>query len=375
MAVPIVKKLELGFKRLVLALLAVVLRLGDKRRWPVDPNDVRSILILRPDKLGDMIVSVPLIHILKAEYPHIRIEIVASPQNQVVIKNDPLIDKIHLYSKKFLDILSLLRQLRRSRFDIVYDPICHDSATGLLMSHIVGRGAVLVASRKLRLRRFYDYCLEYEPDGTDHNIDNSLLLLNVLGRDPDQVDPFRPVFVPEGELSVARQFLDSLPQDGRFLIGLNLSAGSPSRVLSDRKYIEIMRTISSRHGKCRFVLICTPSDRARGQEILKQSEVTASIVPDQLPLLAVAAIIEKLDALISPDTSLVHLARLARVPVLGLYCNHPRNFEFWKPYGQQRGAVTAESAGNIFDIEPTQVIEEFFRLLDSPVGQTPTGRN
>ncbi len=369
-----VKKLEHGFKSLVLTLLSVVLRRGDDHRWPVDPKDIRSILILRPDKLGDMIVTVPLMHIIKAEFPHIRIEIVASPHNQVVIKNDPMIDKIHLYSKKLWDVMALLKHLRRQQFDIVYDPICHDSATGLLMSHIAGRGAVLAASRKMRLRRFYDYCLEYEPHGTDHSIDNSLLLLNVLGRDPSQVDPIVPLFVPENDRVVARQFIDALPHDGRLRIGINISAGSPSRVLSDDKYAEVIRNIADRHGNCRFVLICTPSDRPRGQRIVEFSGVDASMVPDRLSLLAAAAIIEAMDVLISPDTSLVHMAGLARVPVLAFYCNHPRNYEFWKPYRQQYGSVVAKSEGNIHDIEASQVIEEFFRLMDDRVDQTSPGR-
>ncbi len=321
-----------------------------------------------------MIVTVPLMHIIKTEFPHIRIEIVASPHNQVVIKNDPVIDEIHLYSKSLLDVLALLTRLRRKHFDIVYDPICHDSATGLLMSHIIGKGAVLVASRKMRLQQFYDYCLAYEPDGKDHNIDNGMLLLNVLGRDPDHVDPFVPVFVPENDRLVARQFVDALPQDGCIRIGVNISAGSPSRVLSDDKYIEMMRGIAERHGDCRFVLICTPSDRSRGEQIVEESKVTASIVPDGLSLLAAAAIIERLDVLISPDTSLVHMAGLARVPVLGLYCNHPRNYEFWKPYRQQHGSVVAKSAGNIHDIRASQVIDEFFRLLESHVRETSTRR-
>ena len=375
MGIPVIKKLEHGFKRLVLALLSVVLRRGDARRWPVDPSSVHSILILRPDKLGDMIVTVPLMHIIKTEFPHIRIEIVASPHNQVVIRNDSVIDEIHLYSKGFFDVVTLLTRLRRRHFDIIYDPICHDSATGLLMSHIIGKGAVLVASRKMRLQQFYDYCLEYEPDGKDHNIDNGLLLLNVLGRDPDQVDPFVPVFVPESDRIVAHEFIDALPQDGCIRIGVNISAGSPSRVLSDDKYIEIMRGIAERHGNCSFVLICTPPDRSRGHQIVEESGVTANIVPDGLSLLAAAAVIEKLDVLISPDTSLVHMAGLARVPVVGLYCNHPRNYEFWKPYRQQYGSVVAKSAGNIHDIEASQVIDEFFRLIESHVNQIPTGRS
>ena len=68
MADTVVKSLEHGFKSIVLALLSVILRRGDVSRWPVDPAKVRSVLILRPDKLGDMIAPVNSFEYLRIQW-------------------------------------------------------------------------------------------------------------------------------------------------------------------------------------------------------------------------------------------------------------------------------------------------------------------
>jgi len=353
----VIKTLEHGFKSVVLGMLALVLRRGDASRWPVDPATVRSVLILRPDKLGDMIVTVPVMRILKERFPHIRVEVLTSPHNARVIEHDPAVDEIHIYEKDFGSVVALIRALRKRRFDIIYDPICHDSATGLLFSHLINRNALLVASRKLKLGRFYDFCEPYEPDGTDHNVDNGLLLLRVLGIDPAEVDPFRSVVIPKASRKRTAMFIEQLPRDGATVIGLNISAGSPTRVLTDEKYLEAMRLIANEHPASRFVIVCEPKDRARGERIRSLAVASTMMVPDGLGLLDAAAIIGRLDALISPDTSLVHIARLAQVPVLALYANHRRNFEFWKPYRQRHGYILSKSPGNIHDIEPVQIAE------------------
>lgn len=361
----LLKKTEHGFKSQVLRLLAAFLRRGDSSRWPVDPQNVRSILVLRPDKLGDMIVSVPVLHVIKKMYPHIRVEVIASPGNVTVIREDPLVDEVHLYSKNIFKDLPMVRRLTKKPFDIVYDPNCLDSVTGLALSHLIGKSALLVASRKNHLGRFYDFCKPFELHGDDHNIDNGLLLLHVLGQDPAQVDPFQPVFIPKVSQDKADQFFQSFQSGGRLIVGVNVSAGDPSRVLSSDKYAALVQSIASRNDDYMFVIICTPADRKRAESILEQIAAPAVLIPDGLSLLDVAAIIERLGALISPDTSLIHFARLASVPVVGLYTNHKRNYEFFKPYRQDRGSVIAATDANIHDITPDAVADEFFRLINA----------
>ena len=86
------------------------------------------------------------------------------------------------------------------------------------------------------------------------------------------------------------------------------------------------------------------------------------LVPNGLNLTEASAVISKLDVLISPDTSLVHIARALRVPVVGLYSRFQKNFLLWRPYDQDVGAVVSGNDGNIFDISVNDVFRTFVRV-------------
>ncbi|UCD94986.1 MAG: glycosyltransferase family 9 protein [Candidatus Zixiibacteriota bacterium] len=363
-----VKNIERLFKKILNLPFILFLKKGNPARVPLNPDNVRSVLILRPDKLGDMIATIPVIHALKKMFPHLRIEILASPRNVSVIKNDPCVDRIHLYSKNIFRDWPVMMQLRKKRFDVIYDPICHDSITGLLLTKIIGNHSVKAASRKLKLREYYDYCEPYLVDGDDHNIDNGLLIFNALGVRSESVDPFHTVHIPDESRTVAERFYQSLSSGGRFRVGLNISAGSSTRTLSVDKYINIANAINTGHPEFEFVIISVMDQRKEAERLVSGIRAKGHLVPENLSLLDISAIVSGLHLLISPDTSLVHIARLMRIPVVGLYSGHKRNFRFWRPYRQKHGAVVAKSIYDIHDIEPSQVVEEFELLL---TGMTP----
>jgi len=361
----IVKHIEHLFKKTLNLPFFLLLRKGDPSRIPIDPDGVKSVLFLRPDKLGDMIATIPAMHALKNKYPHMQVEVMASPRNKGMIENDPMIDRIHLYTKNVLKDWPTIMMLRRNRFDIVYDPICHDSTTGLLLTKLIGNKSRQVAARKLTLRRYYDYCRPYQPDGNDHNIDNGLLIFEALGIDPETVDPFLPVYIPDDSRSKADSFYAELPDDSKFLVGVNISAGSSTRSLSVEKYARIINMLAQAHDNFRFIIFCVMEHRSNAERLIEQCRADASMIPRNLSLLDVAAILNRLDMLISPDTSMVHIARLMKVPVVGLYSGHRRNFLFWRPYRQKHGAVVAKNIQNLYDIEPENVVDEFNKLYNN----------
>ncbi|HOP07162.1 MAG TPA: glycosyltransferase family 9 protein [candidate division Zixibacteria bacterium] len=358
----VVKKSEKMFKRLVEAAFRFIFAKGDRSVYPIKPENVRSILVLRPDKLGDMIATIPALHALKAHLPHARIEVIASPHNRDLIADDPDIDAVHTYTKNILHDIPMIRRLKKARFDIVFDPICHDSVTGLILSKWIGRHSIKAAARKLRLRPYYDYCEPYEPDGRDHSIDNSLLVFNVFGIDPASVDPYRPMYLPEDSIRKAEAFYESVPSNC-LRVGFNISAGSPSRTLDVRKYIAVMHAVAADYPDAEFIISCAPNERERGEELQRALPGKTHLIPDGRSFRDVCAVISRLDILISPDTSLVHVAGTFGVPVVALYSGHIRNFYFWKPYRQECGWVISNEFHHLLDIEPEQIVDQFRRLV------------
>ncbi|SYZ74086.1 hypothetical protein TRIP_C60356 [Candidatus Zixiibacteriota bacterium] len=365
-----VKRAERLFKEALFRILLLILRRGRSGLIPIEPDGVKSILFLRPDKLGDMITTIPAMHALKKRYPHLRVEIIASPRNMSLVKDDPLIDAVHIYAKNiFLDWPMMMR-LRKKRFSVIFDPICHDSITGLLLSRIIGKRAIRAAARKLKYRTFYDFCEPYQPEGDDHSIDNSLLIFRVLGIDPESIDPYQPPYIPDDARERAVGFYSSLSQKKAIWIGINIAAGSPTRSLPVSKYEAIINKISACHPDFRFLIFCTMEERKRGLELLARVSAPAALLPENLNLQEAAAILEKVHFFISPDTSLVHIAGLMKIPTVGLYSGHIRNYHFWKPYRQKHGSVIAKNFHDLQDIEPEQVAAEFEKVYcDSPYAQ------
>jgi ADP-heptose:LPS heptosyltransferase len=367
----VIKKIEHLFKRIIFWLLKSILREGNHTFRPTSPEKIKSLLILRPDKLGDMIATVPAIHALKKQWPHIRLEIIASPQNKIIIKQDPLIDAIHVYSKNIFADANLICRLRKRKFDIIYDPICHDSMTGLLLAKLIAPKAILAASRKLKFLSFYDYCEPYQPDGNDHNIDNGLLIFNLFGVSLSTIDPFSPPFIPLESVAIGSKFLSELPK-GNIKIGLNIAAGRPSRTLPIEKYMILIKLIAAEFPQVRFVIFCTMDERNRGEALAQAFPDISCLIPKNLSILDVAAILRDMKIFISPDTSLIHIAGLMRVPLVAMYSGHLRNYYFWRPYQQDGAAVIARNYDNLHDIEPEQIAALFADVYGRHVGTDNT---
>ena len=69
--------------------------LTNKQKNLFDIKKSKSVLILKYDRIGDMVVSTPIFRELKIAYPNISISVLASKANKDVIKNNPYIDKIY----------------------------------------------------------------------------------------------------------------------------------------------------------------------------------------------------------------------------------------------------------------------------------------
>ena len=72
------------------------------------------ILCIRCDRIGDLLVSTPVLHRLRKLYPEAEINVITSPAGRLALADNPDIDSIFLYEKKSLSSwFRLLPELRR----------------------------------------------------------------------------------------------------------------------------------------------------------------------------------------------------------------------------------------------------------------------
>ncbi|HOZ08731.1 MAG TPA: glycosyltransferase family 9 protein [candidate division Zixibacteria bacterium] len=361
------KEFEYSFKRFFYRATASLLRPRPVGEGPLDGAALRKVLFLRPDKLGDMVISFPVFDALRTRYPHLRIGVLASPRNSAITLGDPRFDEIYMYTKRAPHDLRELRRLRRAQYDCVVDLVYGDSVTTLYLSEYVARGKPRIGVGKERYARYYDF----NRSGRGQILECTLQVLAAFGIDPAAVNPYAGPHLSRSDQELAAAFLGAAAADGAgsLTVGLNLSAGMPSRLWQPEKSAELAARILAARPRARIIVIVVPGDRRRGQELVQAvRDARVHLVPDGLTLRQVAAVISRLDLLVTPDTSLVHIARAFQVPVVGLYSCHERNFRQWRPYGQDIGAVVAPSEDNIFAITVDQVMAAFEQVAAGRLG-------
>jgi ADP-heptose:LPS heptosyltransferase len=98
------------------------------------------------------------------------------------------------------------------------------------------------------------------------------------------------------------------------------------------------------------------------------------VLPDGATFREVACLVSRAGLLISPDTSLVHVAAAAAVPTVGLY---PQRHDFrlcWIPPGEGVRVVQATARGTLASISVEQVceaVDELFALRPARSGLRP----
>ena len=100
-------------------LKAIILKfISNKKYLEFDVKLSTKVLMLRYDRIGDMILTTPVFRELKAAYPNIEINVLASKANFLILKNNPNVDNVYLNNKNnlFFD-LPLLFKLRKQKID------------------------------------------------------------------------------------------------------------------------------------------------------------------------------------------------------------------------------------------------------------------
>ncbi|MEW6088954.1 MAG: lipopolysaccharide heptosyltransferase II [bacterium] len=87
-----------------------------KIKFPKD-FEIKKILVLRHDRIGDMILSTGIFHALKKKYPDAYIIVLASKTNSDIIQNNPDVDEILIYK----GIKQFIKEIRKKKVDLAVD--------------------------------------------------------------------------------------------------------------------------------------------------------------------------------------------------------------------------------------------------------------
>ena len=78
----------------------------------------RKLILIRTDRIGDMLVTTPCIRAIRQALPDIRLDMLASAHNSPAICGNPYLDGIHVFDRRHpLSWGKLVSRLRAERYD------------------------------------------------------------------------------------------------------------------------------------------------------------------------------------------------------------------------------------------------------------------
>jgi heptosyltransferase II len=276
------------------------------------------ILVIQTAFIGDAILTLPLIQVLKKKYPDSSIDVVVVPRTADVFSNHPAISGIVSYDKRGKDsgligFYRLLNRLGVKNYDLIITP--HRSLRSALLGWFLHPNINIGFDRSAG-RILFSKVVHYNPD--DHEIDRNLSLLNPLSIQITKNE--LPQLYPSAEDA---KVVDSL------LYGFNVSKESSIVTVAPGT---IWNT--KRWPKDRFAVLCKQLSSECSAVVLVGGKEDVDLCEEisgmakaknvfnaagKLSLLQSAELIKRSRVVISNDSAPMHIAVATATPVIALF--------------------------------------------------------
>jgi heptosyltransferase III len=295
---------------------------------PAWDGPMRHVIVLAQEKLGDAMLLSPLFRLLKRNRPGVRIHVVVYGSSAAFFRYDPFVDDV-LHGKR--NYLRFFRDVRRIDADLLYSPKDHASFTFLYQSRLIP-ARVRVGIAHPQHQGFFHHLLAV--DFHRHVALKNCALLDFLGI-PYAEEECRPV-IPDGPVSPDIERFAAAIEPGT--IGINLSAGEPSREWPLDRWIALLDQVR------RPAVVLSMPARREDKARLEAASRWAKPSPATASIFEVGALVKRLGLLVTPDTSLIHVASALQIPVVGLYRVDPVHLGRFAPFRVPHRQVLSETS-------------------------------
>lgn len=300
------------------------------------------ILITRTDRLGDLVISTPVLEAFKRKFPSSHIGFLVHSQYGDLLRDHPFIDELILYDKGgqhrgIMGNLKLALQLRGK-----WDCVIHLHGTNRMhwLSYLAGIPKRIGYSRKLSflLTRSIE---DKKSLGIKHEANYNFDLLEDHGL--SYQPSFHPIIIvrEEARRSLAVKFTKAGLGAEPYLV-IHPFASCPSRLWNPEKYAQVGKYLAKKKGW--KVVIVGEGRKIVAERVQEAMGAECVNLCGQLSMAELVACLAESQFVISNDSGPAHLAAALKRPVLTLFGRIQPGLgpERWVPLGDTVSWVQQE---------------------------------
>jgi heptosyltransferase-2 len=257
------------------------------------PESIRSILVIKPGAIGDLLQITPTIRELKRRLPAARITVMVGIEGTVRKGR-------HKGGAAFM---RLLWQIISTRYDMVIN--FQRSSIGTWLITLAAMPSKVLVYHKTRSRRV-------------HAVLNHLETIRPLGIDVEHVELDLELHIPAEDEQLAERLVLEAGLAGRPLIAVNPGASSLMKCWPTHKFSELIERLQ-RKLDVGVIVVGGPGERYLYDAIVEGMERPPHNLVGKTSLLTLGALLKRCVTLVSGDTGPLHLATAVGTPCVALF--------------------------------------------------------
>jgi ADP-heptose:LPS heptosyltransferase len=267
---------------------------------PSTKSEIHKILLISLTNIGDVILTFPVIDILKKEFPSAKLSVVIGPKAESLLRGNPFLDKIHIFDKRqsFLKSSAWIGELRKERFDLVVD--LRNTAIPLLISPKYHTPYFTKKISNMHMR--------------EKHLDR----LKSIYAFERKATERRALFVSAADEAYADRIIEQEVGSKEKYIVVAPGAADHSKKWPEKKFAYVCDHLK-RNYPIKIFLIGNEDDREAAWQVCKFMGSEAINLCGQTNLAQLAHLFKRCFLAIVNDSAPMHLASYLNVPVLALF--------------------------------------------------------
>lgn len=293
-------------------------------------SPARILFDQKEDLIGDMLVNTVAFRAIKQKYPKWTVQVLAGPTNQEVIRSNPFVDKVHV----FTGMLSTIDRLKREEIDIYYFHKNRLRFNDFVFLKYAG-SRVNVGRNKADFKLF-DYSINVN---SETELDRYLALLSFLSITENE--PRYDFPLTSSELSRAQAHISR--RSGQPVVVFNRYGDRHGKLFTRSLAMDLVKEIKLAYRDASIILLCPPAYRAETIDMKRRLGLANVSVPEHTETIRdSAAIVYHADLVVTPDTCVVHIACAYDKPQVCVYRDKDE-LRLWRPLSDKAIALLPKS--------------------------------
>lgn len=275
-------------------------------------ENAKRIAVVRTDKLGDMVLTLPVLRVIKEVAQSAKIDVIASSYTEVLLKNQEFINEYYL-----VDLIKggIDEVFKKNRYDVVFFPRPRLDEIWASFRHRiplrVGSGYRWYSC--LLNHKVFEHRKTAEKNEAQYNVD---LVNNISGRNY-KAKLLRP-YIPENKCIAEKlELIDSYKE----IIIIHPGGGGSAPKWDAEKFGKLADLLI-KTGKYEVIITGTKEECSYAHTVQKYADKARNMC-GKLSLEELMAVIDKSKCLIANSTGVLHIAAAIGINVIGFYPNTP----------------------------------------------------